>query len=90
MASGSFAPTTAGTYRWVASYSGDANSGPAAGACDDPDETTVVARNLPTLRSAPSPDVELGAGTLTDEATVSGRVNPQDGAHDRLPALRTR
>ncbi|MBA3747103.1 MAG: hypothetical protein H0W96_06365, partial [Solirubrobacterales bacterium] len=40
--SASFTPTQAGTYRWVASYSGDANNVSVAGACDDAGQTTVV------------------------------------------------
>jgi hypothetical protein len=40
--SASFAPTTAGTYRWVASYSGDANNTASEGPCDDPSETVIV------------------------------------------------
>jgi hypothetical protein len=40
--SGSVAPTAAGTYRWVASYSGDANNNPAATSCIDPAEASVI------------------------------------------------
>ena len=75
-----FDPETAGTYRWVAEYSGDANNGSVAGGCGDASETTIVARNTPALATTASPDIELGEGSLTDEATVTGRVNPQAGA----------
>jgi hypothetical protein len=37
-----FAPTTAGTYRWTASYSGDAHNPSLAGACGDANATTVA------------------------------------------------
>jgi hypothetical protein len=37
-----FAPATAGTYRWVASYSGDGTSAPAASACGAPNSTVVL------------------------------------------------
>jgi hypothetical protein len=40
--SGSFTPSVAGTYRWVATYSGDGNNAAAANACNDPNETVVV------------------------------------------------
>lgn len=48
-----YAPTVAGTYRWRASYSGDANNVPLTGVCGDPAETVVVApgpRSFPLLR----------------------------------------
>ncbi len=35
----SFTPTRAGTYRWIATYSGDVNNAPATTACDDPHMT---------------------------------------------------
>ena len=76
VSSAAFTPTRAGTYRWVARYSGDANNEPAVGGCGDPDETRVVSRAIPSLATVASPDVVLGAGTLSDQATVSGRVNP--------------
>jgi hypothetical protein len=41
-ASEAFTPTVAGTYRWVASYSGDANNAPVSGACNDANENVVV------------------------------------------------
>jgi hypothetical protein len=37
-----FTPTQAGTYLWVASYSGDANNEPAATKCGDAGETSIV------------------------------------------------
>ncbi len=40
--SSAFAPTAAGTYRWVASYSGDDNNAVSAGECNDPNEQSVV------------------------------------------------
>ena len=75
----SFTPTATGTYRWSASYSGDPNNAPVTGACNAANETAVVNRAAPGLTTTASPDVALG-GTLSDTATVSGRVNPQPGA----------
>jgi hypothetical protein len=40
--SDAFTPTAAGTYRWIASYSGDANNLGKAGACNDANESTAV------------------------------------------------
>jgi hypothetical protein len=74
------APTTAGTYRWIASYSGDANNAPAAGACDTANEATVVSKASPTIATTASPGISLGGGSLTDSATVSGLVSPQPTA----------
>ena len=78
--SSAFTPTSAGTYRWRATYSGDANNAGVTGACNAANENVVVAPNTPTLATTASPDITLGAGSLTDSATVSGRVNPQAGA----------
>jgi Ice-binding-like/IPTL-CTERM motif len=50
--SASFTPTTAGTYRWIANYSGDANNPGTANACNAPGENVVVgtgAASIPTL-----------------------------------------
>ncbi len=49
-----------GTYRWVATYNGDANNTPVTGSCDDPTEhTTVVAPAEPvdpeTVPPTPTP-----------------------------------
>ena len=50
-----FVPTTPGTYRWIASYSGDANNDPVAGMCNDANESVVV---LPAGTSV------TGSGTI--------------------------
>ncbi len=52
VSSAAFTPTVAGTYRWVATYSGDTNNAPVTGVCGDPDETTEVA-------STPDLDTDL-------------------------------
>jgi hypothetical protein len=41
-ASGSFTPTIAGTYRWIATYSGDPNNAATANTCNAANETVVV------------------------------------------------
>ncbi|MCA1684242.1 MAG: Ig-like domain repeat protein, partial [Actinobacteria bacterium] len=70
-----FVPTAAGTYRWVAAYSGDANNNPVTTACADPAETVVVTSVpgpvTPTLTTTASPGVVLGA-QVTDTATLAG------------------
>jgi len=70
-----FAPTLAGTYRWIASYSGDANNGPVEGACGDANESVVITQTTPTLVTQASAAIQLG-GSVTDTATLSGGTNP--------------
>jgi hypothetical protein len=74
--SAAFTPTTAGTYRWVATYDGDVNNVSVSGTCGDPTETRVVAQATPTIVTQASPDIVIGSGQLSDRATVSGVVNP--------------
>jgi hypothetical protein len=74
----SFTPTLAGTYRWIATYSGDANNAAVATACDVVNENVVVApvgAGLPTMTTQASPAVTLGAA-ISDTATLSGGLAP--------------
>ena len=80
VSSAAFTPTTAGTHRWIASYSGDANNNPVAGSCTDANESTEVTKANPTIATVASPTTSLGLGVLTDNAIVSGLVNPLAGA----------
>ncbi|MEA2217451.1 MAG: hypothetical protein QOJ35_77, partial [Solirubrobacteraceae bacterium] len=78
--SAAFTPASVGTYRWRATYSGDANNLMVAGACNDANENAVVRKATPTITTTASPNIQLGAGTLTDHATVGGRIDAQPGA----------
>ncbi|MEY2523762.1 MAG: hypothetical protein QOJ66_2327, partial [Ilumatobacteraceae bacterium] len=78
--SAAFTPTSAGVYRWIATYSGDANNFPVSGACGDSSETVSVTPATPAISTTPTPPIVLGSGQLADLATVFGRVNPQPGA----------
>jgi hypothetical protein len=51
--SAAFTPTAAGAYRWRASYSGDANNAPVAGACNEADETRSVTAPPPVAPVPP-------------------------------------
>jgi hypothetical protein len=51
-ASGSFVPTAAGSYFWVAAYSGDDANKPSTGTCGDKGETSVV--TAPPTSTPPS------------------------------------
>ena len=48
-----FTPTKTGTYRWIATYSGDANNLPVSGTCDAAGESVLV--GPPVLTSFPHP-----------------------------------
>jgi hypothetical protein len=64
-----FTPTAAGTYRWIASYSGDANTGTAATSteCNDPNESNKV-KGRSSIATRPSL-------IPNDTATITG-FNP--------------
>jgi uncharacterized repeat protein (TIGR01451 family) len=76
-----FAVDAAGTYQWIASYSGDADNEPVSGACGDDGETSTVAQAQPQL-STSATSTELAArplatplapsSTVTDTATLTG------------------
>jgi hypothetical protein len=70
--------TVAGTYQWIASYSGDGNNNSESGALGD--EPVTVASASPTLSTTADPtDVTLEASespVLMDAATLAGGYNP--------------
>src|SRR3989449_6874009 len=67
----------AGTYYWVASYSGDANNAPAASGCEDEPVTVgKSADNTPKIQSRPSGT--CGA-TFKDKATIAGLFGAKPG-----------
>ena len=70
-----FTPDTAGTYRWIASYSGDAKNAARSGACNDDGENDVVNKLTPSIVTLASADVIVGSD-ISDTATVSGGLNP--------------
>jgi hypothetical protein len=73
--SAAFVPTAVGTYRWVASYSGDTNNNAFSGACGDANESVVVSKASPTISTSASAGVTLG-GSVKDTATLSGGFSP--------------
>jgi hypothetical protein len=68
-----FTPDAVGTYRWIASYSGDANNEAVTTACIDANETVLVKKAAPDLVTAPDM-------LPNDSATLSGLVNPSGGS----------
>ncbi|MCW2766601.1 MAG: hypothetical protein JWO11_2560 [Nocardioides sp.] len=73
--SAAFTPTAAGTYRWTASYSGDANNATTTGACNAPDESVVITKANPGLTTNASPGGAVGTA-ITDTATLTGGHTP--------------
>ncbi|MEO8486701.1 MAG: IPTL-CTERM sorting domain-containing protein [Betaproteobacteria bacterium] len=78
-----YAPTAIGTYRWIASYSGDANNNAITGTCGDANESVVVSQATPTIVTAASPNVVIG-GSVTDSATIASGVAPTGNIVFRL------
>lgn len=80
----SFTPTTAGTYNWIAVYSGDPpNTLGVSGACGDANEGSVIAPNQPTITTDATADPPTGAplGTaISDTATLSGTAADPDAS----------
>ncbi|MGH9125183.1 MAG: beta strand repeat-containing protein [Acidimicrobiales bacterium] len=74
-ASAPFTTTLAGTYQFVASYSGDANNGAVTSACDAANESVVVAKAGPAIATQASAPVTVG-GAISDSATLSGGTGP--------------
>jgi hypothetical protein len=76
----SYTPAAAGTYYWVATYSGNSpNTNGTAGTCGDGGETSIVKPNAPTIvTSATAGPVNLGA-PLDDTATLGGTALEPDG-----------
>jgi NHL repeat len=70
-----FTPTTAGTYRWRASYSGDTNNAPVSTPCNDANETSVVSQATLTVTTQATPNSTIG-GVISDQATLSGGSSP--------------
>ncbi|MFL6007695.1 MAG: Ig-like domain repeat protein [Gaiellaceae bacterium] len=90
--SGNFTPGAAGSYYWVASYSGDAHNKDSTGKCGDAGETSVVNKatsstatqlhdNTTDATIAVSSSVALGT-SVHDKATVSDTVSGVDPTGD--------
>ena len=75
--SGDFTPTTAGSYYWVASYSGDDNNDASTGTCGDEGETSTIAKQ-PTSISTDASSAAFG-DPVSDVATLSGATADAGG-----------
>jgi len=86
--SAQFAPSSPGTYNWIASYSGDANYVTVSGVCNDPNETVTV---LPGGRYEPlTPtrilDTRDGTGGVFGPVGPGSTVNVQITGRGGVPA----
>jgi hypothetical protein len=73
--SGSFTPSSAGSYYWIATYNGDANNQPVSGNCGDQGEISVV--NSPGIKvvkldSVPCADLAPGV-TQPSDVSCAGK-----------------
>ncbi|MEY2494848.1 MAG: large repetitive protein [Verrucomicrobiota bacterium] len=74
--SGNFTPTVSGTYRWIASYSGDSSNNAVTGACNDANESVIVSKANPAISGTVSPATGNLSTPFTDTATLSGGTSP--------------
>jgi len=77
--SGPFTTSAVGTYRWIASYSGDGNNIPVSTLCNDANESSTVDKDTPTLTTTASGPVIVGSN-ITDTAHLSGGFAPLGGS----------
>ncbi|MFJ5552679.1 hypothetical protein [Streptomyces sp. NPDC093225] len=77
--SGSFFPAAVGSYFWTAAYSGDANNAPAATACGDANETSVVQKTRPSIATDLSADTITLGQSAFDSATLSDATSDAGG-----------
>lgn len=73
--SASFSPAAPGTYRWTASYAGDANNNVASSTCNAAGESVTVSKISPTLTTTASANVAVG-GQVHDTAAIAGGSAP--------------
>ena len=88
---GTFTPTAAGTYYWIASYSGDdPNTEPVSGACGDENESSIVISLQPTIgtvqgfvpNDAATITVASGGGDLAGSVVFKLFVDDADCSGD--------
>jgi hypothetical protein len=76
--SGNFTPTAAGTYYWIASYSGDAANTAASTVCGEANESSVVNKRQPAISTLAQSPVTIG-DPIFDVATLSGATADAGG-----------
>ena len=79
--SGNFAPASAGTYWWVATYTGDLpnTTGPVSTACGDANESSVISPKTPTIvTNAVAGPLPIGSN-VSDTATIGNTAPKVNG-----------
>jgi hypothetical protein len=71
--SGNYTTLAVGTYRWTATYNGDANNLTATSGCDA--EQVIITKAQPGIGTTPSAGGPIGT-VINDTATVSGGHSP--------------
>ena len=71
-----FQPDMAGTWQWIAVYSGDATNGYSSSGCGNAPVTVQASSTSSIAVSQNSATSVVGAGILVDSATLSGGFNP--------------
>jgi hypothetical protein len=69
-----FTPNTAGSYQWVATYSGDSQNLTASTHCNDPKEQSTVSPATPSIVTHATS--ATSGGSIHDVATLTGGFNP--------------
>jgi hypothetical protein len=70
--SANYTPATAGSYNWVAHYSGDANNAKVDTACGAPNETSTVNKTTPSIATVLSTSSAQAPATVHDSSTLTG------------------
>ncbi len=84
--SGTFMPTTTGTYRVIATYSGDANYLGSSSSCSDPAEAVVVNKAPLPIATAVSPTPITIGSLWTRPRFYSGSMSRPVASSVRSPA----
>jgi uncharacterized repeat protein (TIGR01451 family) len=84
--SGNFTPTAAGTYRWIANYSGDANNTATANGCNEANESVIVNKTTPSIATslvsgdATGANISIALGASAhDTSTLTGATGNAGG-----------
>jgi hypothetical protein len=70
-----FTPKTAGVYRFVASYSGDAQNASASDSCGAANESVTVSKVQPKVTTTPSAGVTVGH-SISETVVISSGTSP--------------
>ena len=87
--SGPYTVEQPGTYRWIASYSGDVLNAAATGACNDAGESVIVVPATTTTFGA-TLDGRGVASVVVDERIVAGQTTIRPTTSTRVPPATTR